>query len=160
MRFDYNSTRPQQSAASLVSACHRQILIANLQLNFRVNPIGINELKFSNRKFSTILHPASPASPSFELQSPSLQNLIANARLRFDLSPSRISQLQISNRERMGISHLVLAPATPTLPVTDHESLPTSHTAQFQVLLVTSHSPLATAFHPPGRTCQSTSLAT
>ena len=104
MRFDYNSTRPQQSAASLVSTCHRQILIANLELNFRVNPIGINELKFSNRKFSTILHPASPASPSFELQSPSLQNLIANARLRFDLSPSRISLLEISNRERMAVS--------------------------------------------------------
>ena len=30
------------------------LLIANLELNFHVNPIGINELKFSNRKFLAI----------------------------------------------------------------------------------------------------------
>src|SRR5579864_9380684 len=146
VRINGNSTRRPPSAAHLISA----ILIANLELEFRVSSIRIKELKFSNRKFLAILRSASRILSSPELQVPSSlspwppsdRRLIENARLKFYLSPSRISQLQISNRERMAISHLVLAPASQSVPVTDHESLLTTHAAQFQVLLVTSHSPL------------------
>ena len=102
------------------------------------NPIRISGLRFSNRKFSTILCPASRIPSSFELQDSSLQSpwprsdgrLIENARLRFDLSPSRISQLKISNRERMAISHPAPSPARLSLLATRHLPLATAFLTQ------------------------------
>src|ERR1700752_2165563 len=129
VRINDNSTRPPPSPAIPISALRTSrsyfsfqrpasslhALIANLELEFRVSPIRISELKIPNRKFLAILHPASRILSSFELQVSSFQNLIANARLRFDLSPSRISVLEISNRERMAISHLAPSPASLSL---------------------------------------------
>jgi hypothetical protein len=73
VRIKDNSTQCRPSAANLISTVlianadasgigilsdQREskglLLIANLELNFRVNSIGINELKFSNRKFLAI----------------------------------------------------------------------------------------------------------
>jgi hypothetical protein len=118
VRIIYNSTRPPPSPANSVSVCHSQqlhssvqrppsrlqFLIANLELEFRVSAIRINELKFSNRKFLAILRPSFWILSSFELQVPSFQNLIENTPLRFRLTHTRISLLEISNRERMAVS--------------------------------------------------------
>ena len=106
----YNSTRPPPSPANSVSVCHPrlhssvqrppsrlQFLIANLELEFRVSAIRINELKFSNRKFLAILRPSFWILSSFELQVPGFQNLIENARLTLGLTHTRISLLEISN---------------------------------------------------------------
>ena len=114
VRIIYNSTRPPPSPANSVSVCHSrlhssvqrppsrlQFLIANLELEFRVSAIRINELKFSNRKFLAILRPPFWILSSFELQVPSFQNLIENTPLRFRLTHTRTSLLEISNRERM-----------------------------------------------------------
>jgi hypothetical protein len=122
VRIIYNSTRPPPSPANPVSACHSrlhssvqrqpsspQFLIANLELEFRLSAIRINELKFSNRKFLAILRPSFRILSRFELQVPSLQNLIENTPLRFRLTHTKISLLEISNRERMAISHPVLS---------------------------------------------------
>ena len=65
----------------------RRRLIANLELKLRVNPIGINELKFSNRKFLAILRSASRIPSLFEPQGSGFESLIENARLRSRLSP-------------------------------------------------------------------------
>jgi hypothetical protein len=113
----------QRSASSL------QNLIANLELEFRASPIRINELKFSNRKFSAILtkvrefipsvnafkvmsvplalsHPRKPLLPrSADREPQATVILIANARLKSQLSGNDSSRLQISNRERMAIFH-------------------------------------------------------
>jgi len=117
VRIIYNSTRPPPSPANSVSVCHSQLhssvqrppsrlqfLIANLELEFRLRAIRINELKFSNRKFLAILRPPFWILSSFELQVPSFQNLIENTPLRFRLTHTRISLLEISNRERMAVS--------------------------------------------------------
>jgi len=117
VRITYNSTRPPPSPANSVSVCHSrlhssvqrppsrlQFLIANLELEFRLRPIRINELKFSNRKFLAILRPSFWILSSFELQVASFQNLIENARLKLGLTHTRISLLEISNRERMAVS--------------------------------------------------------
>jgi hypothetical protein len=117
MRIIYNSTRPPPSPANSVSVCHSrlhssvqrppsrlQFLIANLELEFRLRAIRINELKFSNRKFLAILRPPFWILSSFELQVPGFQNLIENTPLRFRLTHTKISLLEISNRERMAVS--------------------------------------------------------
>ena len=127
VRISGDSTRCPPSAANLIWAAlianadasgigilsdQREskglLLIANLELEFRITPIRISELKIPNRKFSAILYPASPTFFSLELQGFSFQSpwppkpgrwrrrLIENARLRSHVSPLRISQLQIS----------------------------------------------------------------
>jgi hypothetical protein len=143
VRINYNSTRRPPSPAIPISALRisrpfpsfqrsassLQNLIANLELEFRVRPIRINELKFSNRKFSAILtkargfipsvnafkvmsvplalsHPRKPLLPrSADREPQATVVLIANTRLKFELSSKDSSRLQISNRERMAIFH-------------------------------------------------------
>ena len=143
MRINYNSTRRPPSPAIPISALRisrpypsfqrsassLQNLIANLELEFRVSPIRINELKFSNRKFSAILtkvrgfipsvnafklmsvplalsHPRKPLLPRSADREPQARViLIANTRLKSELSARDSSRLQISNRERMAIFH-------------------------------------------------------
>ena len=144
MRISYNSTRRPPSPAIPISALRisrppypsfqrsasiLQNLIANLELEFRVSPIRINELKFSNRKFSAILtkvrrfilsvnvfkvmpvplalsHPRKPLLPrSADREPQATELLIANTRLKSGLSGKDSSRLQISNRERMTIFH-------------------------------------------------------
>ena len=143
MRFDYNSTRLPPSAANPVSAFRTsrpyssvqrppsrlQFLIANLELEFRLRAIRINELKFSNRKFLAILRPSFRILSS-ELQVPSFQNLIENARLTLGLTHTRISLLEISNRERMAVSRVARGQTSlraALLSSTNHESPVTSH---------------------------------
>jgi hypothetical protein len=130
-----------QQIAEATLSLPSKILIANPRLTLRVDPIRISNLKIPNRKFSTILRSAFRIRSLFDPQGSGFGSLIENARLRSSLTPSRISQLEISNRERMAMSHLVLAPAGPSAPVTDHESLPTSHAARFRCCssLVTRH---------------------
>ena len=76
-------------------------LIANLELEFRINPIRITKLKFSNRKFLAI---SSFPTRSAHRESRATEFLIENARLNFELSGNDSSHLQISNRERIGVS--------------------------------------------------------
>ncbi len=76
-------------------------LIANLELEFRINHIRINELKFSNRKFLAI---SAFPTRSAHRESRATEFLIENARLNFGLSGNDSSHLQISNRERIGVS--------------------------------------------------------
>ena len=150
VRISGDSIRCPPSAANLISAVlianadassigilsdQREskglLLIANLELEFRVSPIRISELKIPNRKFSTILCPPLDFQRSSQgsLRAPGhLWRLIENARLRSHVSPSRISQLEISNRERMAISFF-----------THPESLATSHAAN---PVATAHQPL------------------
>src|ERR1700722_2273070 len=156
VRIIYNSTRPPPSPANSVSVCHSrlhssvqrppsrlQFLIANLELEFRVSAIRINELKFSNRKFLAILRPPFWILSSFELQVPSLQNLIENTPLRFRLTHTKI----ISNRERMAISRVARGQTSlraVLLSFTDHNPLVTSHVANlsFCAPLLARHLPL------------------
>jgi hypothetical protein len=50
----------QQTATTPLPLC--KFLIANLELEFKLSAIRINDLKFSNRKFSTIFYNAQPPS--------------------------------------------------------------------------------------------------
>jgi hypothetical protein len=84
---------PQEPRAS-----HPQILIspisfliANLELEFHLSPIRINELRFSNRKFFAIFH-RDGAIPSH-----SRQILIANPRLEFLVTRCKQTSETISN---------------------------------------------------------------
>jgi hypothetical protein len=45
------------ATGSLPASPRRHFLIANLELKPELRPIRINELKFSNRKFSAVFHP-------------------------------------------------------------------------------------------------------
>jgi hypothetical protein len=45
------------ATGALLTPSQRQFLIANLELRFNVSHIRINDLKFSNRKFSAVFHP-------------------------------------------------------------------------------------------------------
>jgi hypothetical protein len=74
-------------------------LIANLELEFSVNPIRITKLEFSNRKFFAILSLPTGAT---NLESQATEFLIENARLESDPRGKDFNRLQISNRERMG----------------------------------------------------------
>ena len=78
-----------------------QNLIANLELEFRVNPIRITKLQFSNRKFLAI---SAFPTRSAHRESRATEFLIENARLNSKLSGKDSSHLQISNRERIGVS--------------------------------------------------------
>ncbi len=169
VRIIDNSTRRPPSAANLISAflianadassigmlseSKGLLLIANLELEFRVSPIRISELKIPNRKFSAILCRISDLvqarASRFQLRRVRppkrghwRRRLIENARLRSHLSPLKISQLQISNRERMAISHLAPSPAKSGLashsslacpdaakPTKGHSPLPSSRNA-------------------------------
>ncbi len=79
-------------------------LIANPELESRVNPIRITELEFSNRKFFAI---SSFLTYTAYRESHVTEFLIENARLKSELSGNGCSRLQISNRERIGVSHSV-----------------------------------------------------
>jgi hypothetical protein len=96
-------------------------LIANLELELNVNPIRINELKFSNRKYFAIFRvalqtsavpaPASAAShSSTQRLSPSLQKLIETPRLEFPATPTKQSPLADPNRDKNGLFWLAFRP--------------------------------------------------
>jgi hypothetical protein len=59
-----------------------KFLIANLELEFKLSPIKINELKFSNRKFLTIFYntfqPDSTQQPASTISSSSIQPLVSS----------------------------------------------------------------------------------
>ena len=61
-----------------------KFLIANLELEFKLSPIKINELKFSNRKFLTIFYntfqPYPTQQPALTVSSSSLQCLVSNCQ--------------------------------------------------------------------------------
>ncbi len=88
-------------------------LIANPELEFHVNPIRISELKFPNRKFSTIFHlPPHPVRPSLPItRHPSLASdlpwppwrLIETPRLEFLATPTKQKSTADSNRDRKGV---------------------------------------------------------
>ena len=145
VRINDNSTQCPPSAANLISAVliaiadassmgilsdQREskglLLIANLELEFRISPIRISKLKFSNRKFLTI---SSSLFRAAHLKPQVMEFLIENARLRFGLTHTKSSSLQISNRERIAISQPAQSPTG--LLVTRHLLLTTA------VLIVT-----------------------
>ena len=97
-------------------------LIANLELEFRVSPIRIKDLKFSNRKFfaifcvafrpsSTHIHTSAASSFSVQRRAPCLQNLIETPRLEFSATHTKHSSLPISNRDK----NALLAPQMPAM---------------------------------------------
>jgi hypothetical protein len=61
-----------------------KFLIANLELEFKLSPIKINELKFSNRKFLTIFYntfqPDSTQQPASTISSSSIQPLVSSCQ--------------------------------------------------------------------------------
>ena len=147
VRINDNSAQGPSSAANLISAVlianadassigilsdQREskglLLIANLELEFRISPIRISKLKFSNRKFLTI---SSSLFRAAHLKPQVMEFLIENARLRFGLTHTKISSLQISNRERIAISQPAQSPTSLSLVVTRHLPLTTA------VLIVT-----------------------
>jgi hypothetical protein len=97
-------------------------LIANLELEFRVSPIRITDLRFSNRKFfaisclafqpsSTHIHTSAASSFSVQRRASSLQNLIETPRLEFRATPTKQSSLPISNRDK----NTLFAPQMPAM---------------------------------------------
>jgi len=95
------------------------VLIANLELEFRVSPLRITDLKFSNRKFFTIsrlaFQPHATQLPTSTVSSSSIQPLASSLQLpepnrdtAIRISPnynkSRI--FQISNRDKNRPLHL------------------------------------------------------
>ena len=97
-------------------------LIANPELEFHVNPIRINELKFPNRKFLAIFHVAfqtcalslpastSTASPSsIRRPASSFRNpwpawrLIETPRLKSRATPTKQEPIARSNRDKNGV---------------------------------------------------------
>jgi hypothetical protein len=89
-------------------------LIANLELELSLNPIRINELEFSNRKYFAIFRvafqtyavplPASTASPSsIQRLAPSFPNLIETPRLEFLTTPTKQWPNADSNRDKMQV---------------------------------------------------------
>ena len=97
-------------------------LIANLELDFRVSPIRITDLRFSNRKFfaisclafqpsSTHIHTSAASSSSAQRRASSLQNLIETPRLEFRATPTKQSSLPISNRDK----NALFAPQMPAM---------------------------------------------
>jgi hypothetical protein len=61
-----------------------KFLIANVELEFKLSPIKISELKFSNRKFLAIFHnifqPYPTQQPVLTVSSSSLQSLVSNCQ--------------------------------------------------------------------------------
>ena len=97
-------------------------LIANLELEFRVSPIRITDLRFSNRKFfaisclafqpsSTHIHTSAASSFSVQRRASSLQNLIETPRLEFRATPTKQSSLPNSNRDK----NTLFAPQMPAM---------------------------------------------
>jgi hypothetical protein len=83
---------PEQSCAPPT-----HFLIANLELKLPVNPIKINELKFSNRKYLAIFRvglerfSANPLRSTFLIETP---------RLKFPATPTKQSPLVDPNRDK------------------------------------------------------------
>jgi hypothetical protein len=77
-----------------------QNLIANLELEFRITPIRITSLQFSNRKFFAI---SSFLDRVAYRNSQATKVLIENARLNSELTGKDSNRLQISNRERIEV---------------------------------------------------------
>jgi hypothetical protein len=101
--------------------CH-EFLIANLELRFKLSPIRISDLKFSNRKFSAIsldaFQPSATHLPtsavsfsSIQRRASCLQNLIETPRLEFFATPTKQSSLPISNRYK----NAFFAPRNPAI---------------------------------------------
>ena len=86
---------PEQSCAPPT-----HFLIANLELKFPVNPIKINELKFSNRKYFAIFRvglerfSANPLPRTFLIETPRLKSLATPRKQRLSAD---------SNRDRNGV---------------------------------------------------------
>jgi hypothetical protein len=77
-----------------------RLLIANLELEFHVNPIRINELKFPNRKYFAIFR-VRPR--HFVASSLATAFLIETPRLEFPATPTKQRPMADSNRDRSGV---------------------------------------------------------
>jgi len=77
------TTLKHQEEAEAHTTRHK-FLIANLELEFKLSPIKISELKFSNRKFLAIFHnifrPYPTQQPALTVFSSSLQCLVSNCQ--------------------------------------------------------------------------------
>ena len=121
-----------------------KFLIANLELEFQLSPIRINNLKFSNRKFSAIFLPelvadneSCPAFSSPQLPASSRQTLIVTPRLEFLATRTKQTSNQSSNRYKSHFSRagcnkrMPIAPAAPSClepsRITSYKSPVTSH---------------------------------
>ena len=89
----------------------KHFLIANPELEFHVNPIRINELKFPNRKYFAIFRVAfqtctlpllasTPSPSSIQRLAPSFQNLIEIPRLESRATPTKQRPTAKSNRDK------------------------------------------------------------
>ena len=127
--FSASAVTPPNALTSLRCPSVFRFLIANLELEFRVSPIRITDLKFSNRKFFAIsspeerrvyrearrFQPAPPSSSPWLLAThhPSLATafLIETPRLKFSATPTKQSQLRVSNRDK----NALFAPQMPAI---------------------------------------------
>ena len=111
-----------------------EFLIANLELEFHLNPIRISNLKFSNRKFFAVFAAkfctddepcvafSSPEVPASSLQNPwPPWRLIETPRLEFLATHRQKRHFSFSNRDKTGTlpSSSLLAPrSSPSAPAT------------------------------------------
>jgi len=104
-----------------------RVLIANLRLGFPVNPVRINELKFSNRKFSPLLRSSSRNAISRVTPRPILPSLLATRHsslatvflivtpeLEFPLTATKQTLRAFSNRYKTPFSNLRFASSSAT----------------------------------------------
>jgi hypothetical protein len=91
-----------------------QNLIANLELEFRITPIRITKLQFSNRKFFAI---SSFLNRAAYRKSQATKVLIENARLNSELTGKDSNRLQISNRARIEVSCSAALSQSSPLPI-------------------------------------------
>jgi hypothetical protein len=127
--FSASAVTPPNALMSLRCPSVFTFLTANLKLEFRVIPIRVTDLKFSNRKFFAIscveeprvypgargFHPAPPSSRPCLLathhSSLATAFLIETPRLEFPATPTKQSLLQISNRDK----NALFAPQMPAI---------------------------------------------
>jgi hypothetical protein len=88
-----------------------KFLIANLELEFNVSPIRINDLKFSNRKFSAIFHYIFPSpnrpsphpvillAPTHEGKASDQDTRPEGSQLRSHFNPATTATSETSNRD-------------------------------------------------------------
>jgi len=91
-------------------------LIANLELKFPVNPIKINELKFSNRKYFAIFRvglerfSANPLPRTFLIETPRLESLATPRKQRLSADSNRDKTRVLRPPWRNGLFWLAFRP--------------------------------------------------
>jgi hypothetical protein len=126
----------------------RHFLIANLELEFNISYIRINDLKFSNRKFSAVFHPqpqrachkrarVSPEAPRAHLtpplllaahSSPVTAFLIETPRLKIRVTSRKQNQSEFLIETNQALSAAGSSPHCPPAAPASPQAMPRSAT--------------------------------